>query len=46
MAILRKENVILEEEDKGKIAELEANGYEVITLADLKPKKEAPKKAE
>ena len=46
MAILRKENVILEEKDEGKIKELEANGYEVIPAAELKPKKEATKKGE
>ncbi len=46
MAILKKENVILEEKDAGKIAELELNGYEIITEAELKPKKETAKKGE
>ena len=39
MAILRKENVILEEDDKGKIEELKLLGYEEITEKDLKPSK-------
>lgn len=42
--LLRKENVIIREENKGKIEELKLNGYKEITEADLKPKKEAPKK--
>lgn len=46
MAILRKENVILEEKDAGKIAELELNGYEIVTAAELKPTKETTKKGE
>nr|MDH3162302.1 hypothetical protein [Bacillus licheniformis] len=41
MAILRKENVILREDDTGKIEELKFQGYEEIKEEDLKPKKAA-----
>ncbi|MBU5327633.1 hypothetical protein OIO07_11785 [Bacillus paralicheniformis] len=43
MAILRKENVILREDDAGKIAELKFQGYEEIKEEDLKPKKGSKK---
>lgn len=36
--LLRKENVILREENKGKIEELKLSGYEEIKESDLKPK--------
>lgn len=39
MAILRKENVIIHEENKGKIQELKLRGYEEVKEEDLKPKK-------
>ncbi|WP_161491007.1 hypothetical protein [Anoxybacillus sp. UARK-01] len=46
MAILRKENVILRENNEAKIKELKAAGYEEVTEDDLKPKKatKAPSK--
>ncbi|WP_158077365.1 hypothetical protein [Caenibacillus caldisaponilyticus] len=39
MAILRKENVILREDNAAKIKELKTLGYEEVTEEDLKPKK-------
>ncbi|WP_079708091.1 hypothetical protein [Paraliobacillus ryukyuensis] len=40
MPILKKENVILQEEDAGKIKELKLYGYEEVKKEDLLPKKE------
>lgn len=40
MPILKKENVILQEEDAGKIKELKLYGYEEVNKEDLLPKKE------
>jgi len=39
LAILRKENAILREDDPSKIKELKALGYEEVTEDDLKAKK-------
>lgn len=38
--ILKKDNVVLQEEDKGRIEELKLNGYE-----EVKPKKQNTTKA-
>lgn len=47
MAMLKKENVILRENDGGRIRELKAIGYKEVTEAQLKPKqKPAAKKGE
>jgi hypothetical protein len=46
LAILRKENAILREEDPSKIKEIKALGYEEVTEDDLKPKKEKKEKKE
>jgi hypothetical protein len=46
LAILRKENAILREEDLSKIKELKALGYEEVTEDDLKPKKAKESKKE
>lgn len=48
--LLRKENVILNESNKGRIEELKLQGYEEVTEADLKPKQakkeDKPKKGD
>jgi len=44
MAILRKENVIIREENKSIIAELKAKGYKEVTEEQLKKEAEEIKK--
>lgn len=44
--MFRKDNVILNETDKGKQKELEALGYERVSEADLKPKSSTKAKKE
>ncbi|NPC91217.1 hypothetical protein HOO54_02845 [Bacillus sp. WMMC1349] len=44
MAILKKENVILREEEVGKINELKLEGYEEVEVAELRPEKGTNKK--
>ena len=43
MAIFKKDNVIIHEDDKGKIAELKAQDYKEVKEADLKPAKKSEK---
>lgn len=43
--LLKKENVILREEDKGKINELKLAGYEEIKEEDLKKEAEKANKS-
>ncbi|MDA1477272.1 hypothetical protein PJ311_18435 [Bacillus sp. CLL-7-23] len=44
MAILKKENVMLREEEAGKINELKLEGYEEVTEAELRTEKGTNKK--